>query len=76
MWASLERGVPTINGYSGNKPRGWEPLSDPDIEEECDFLCLAVLLRRWLAESGVEQGRVGWVGGAEDWRAEAVSVPR
>ena len=23
MWASMERGVPTINGYSGNEPPGW-----------------------------------------------------
>lgn len=23
MWAALDRGVPTINGYSGNAPPGW-----------------------------------------------------
>lgn len=23
MWASMERGVPTINGYSGGEPPGW-----------------------------------------------------
>jgi hypothetical protein len=23
MWASMERGVPTINGYSGNQPPLW-----------------------------------------------------
>jgi hypothetical protein len=23
MWASMERGVPTVNGYSGNEPPGW-----------------------------------------------------
>ncbi|GMU08582.1 hypothetical protein ASNO1_48350 [Corallococcus caeni] len=23
VWASNERGVPTVNGYSGNAPRGW-----------------------------------------------------
>ncbi|RKH59693.1 hypothetical protein [Corallococcus llansteffanensis] len=22
-WASMESGVPTVNGYSGNQPRGW-----------------------------------------------------
>jgi hypothetical protein len=27
MWASMERGMPTLNGYSGNKPPEW-PLSD------------------------------------------------
>jgi hypothetical protein len=71
MWASLACGVPTINGYSGNKPWGWGPLSDPNIEQDCDFLCLGVALHRWLAARGLERGRVGWVGGPEDWRAEA-----
>ena len=23
MWASMERGIPTLNGYSGNQPPGW-----------------------------------------------------
>ncbi|RKH32132.1 hypothetical protein D7Y13_14720 [Corallococcus praedator] len=24
VWASVTRGVPTVNGYSGNAPRGWK----------------------------------------------------
>lgn len=24
IWASAERGVPTLNGYSGNRPPGWQ----------------------------------------------------
>jgi hypothetical protein len=71
MWASLECGVPTINGYSGNRPRGWGPLSDPNIAEECDFLCLAVPLRRWIEQHHLEHARVGWIGGPEDWRTAA-----
>jgi hypothetical protein len=32
MWASLERGIPTLNGYSGNAPPGWalEPVVRAD----------------------------------------------
>jgi hypothetical protein len=32
MWAALERGVPTVNGYSGNVPPGWalEPVIRAD----------------------------------------------
>ncbi|WP_063725005.1 hypothetical protein [Cystobacter fuscus] len=32
MWAALERGVPTVNGYSGNVPPGWalEPVFRAD----------------------------------------------
>ena len=28
MWAGLESGVPTINGYSGGTPVGWRSLED------------------------------------------------
>jgi hypothetical protein len=71
MWAALECGVPTVNGYSGNKPRGWGTLSDPNIEEECDYLCLGVSLGRWISEHGLRREDVRWVGGPEDPRAEA-----
>ena len=40
MWAGLETGVPTINGYSGNFPLLWRGLTDPNVEEECDLICL------------------------------------
>jgi hypothetical protein len=68
MWAGLESGVPTINGYSGNFPRRWRPLTDPNVEVECDVICLESALRRWLGEHGVEPKRVGWVGGPAEWR--------
>ncbi len=28
MWAQMVSGVPTINGYSANCPKGWEPLEN------------------------------------------------
>ncbi len=68
MWAGLESGVPTINGYSGNFPLLWRRLTDPNVEEECDLNCLEFPLRRWIGKHGLDAERVGWVGGPADWR--------
>jgi len=68
MWAGLESGVPTINGYSGNFPLRWRRLTDPNVELECDLICLELSLRRWIGEHGLDPERVGWVGGPADWR--------
>ena len=70
MWAGLESGVPTINGYSGNFPVLWRGLTDPKIELECDMICLEFPLRRWIDEHGLDPQRVGWVGGPADWRSD------
>jgi hypothetical protein len=42
MWVSLETGVPTINGYSGRLPPGWD---FDDLSDEAD---VDDLLKRWL----------------------------
>jgi hypothetical protein len=78
MWASLESGVPTINGYSGNYPPGWLPLHDSNIQEECQALCLEASLREWASARGLPLERIGWIGGPEGWRerhARAVPFP-
>jgi len=41
MLAGLERGVPTLNGYSGNTPPGWD-LSEPQLTTRAQ-------LEQWLA---------------------------
>jgi hypothetical protein len=69
MWAGLESGVPTINGYSGNFPFRWRRLTDANVELECDLICLELSLRRWIGEHDLDADRVGWVGGPEDWRS-------
>lgn len=33
MWASLEAGIPTANGYSSNLPPGWDPLMAHELAE-------------------------------------------
>jgi len=47
MWASLESGVPTLNGYSGTEPPGWDldGLKRPDYQERVD---------RWVHATGLD----------------------
>ncbi|MEO8879816.1 MAG: hypothetical protein ABI446_05420 [Gemmatimonadaceae bacterium] len=46
MWASMEHGVPTINGYSGGEPPGWsfEDIRVRSAEQES---VIVVALARW-----------------------------
>jgi hypothetical protein len=38
MWASMETGIPTLNGYSGNKPPKWNlVLGEPYLERWLDY---------------------------------------
>lgn len=49
MWASMERGVPTINGYSGNEPPGWR-FYDVRIHPGDGTLApMIVAVRAWAA---------------------------
>jgi len=60
MWASLQNGVPTLNGYSGNGPPGWpfhEAVMDSPAEEEK----IGKSLDAWSETHGLERGRVCWV---------------
>jgi hypothetical protein len=60
MWAQLERGVPTINGYSGNPPPGWAfsdlRLRTPEHERD-----LSTALDVWTARWGMDRARVCWI---------------
>jgi hypothetical protein len=59
MWASLLTGVPTINGYSGYSPPGWEGFyfidSDPEVDPEA-------VLTEWVQSRGLEHNRVQRLG--------------
>jgi len=59
MMASLESGVPTINGYSGGTPPGWRfeglslaPPDSPHVEAQLDA---------WCREKGLDRRRVQWI---------------
>lgn len=46
QWASLLSRVPTINGYSGNQPKGWD-LFQNAINKEVDFTRIYSNLFNW-----------------------------
>ncbi len=68
MWAGLERGVPTINGYSGNSPQGYAAglssnvISGPDEERR-----LSRELERWIARHGLDRSRFCWIKSGVDY---------
>jgi hypothetical protein len=68
MWAGMERGVPTVNGYSGNYPRDWYNLYFCHVEDDCELYCLDTALLRWLEPRGVAPECIDWIGGPEEWR--------
>jgi hypothetical protein len=63
MWASLDRGVPTINGYSGHSPRDWADFFQVDFEGIPGFqLEVEDVLREWERKRGLSPDRIQWIG--------------
>src|SRR4029077_8722035 len=60
MWASLESGVPTLNGYSGNQPPGWG-LGDTSLYSEQPDPLRAAAIDEWVEWSGLDRSRVCWL---------------
>lgn len=61
MWAGLESGVPTINGYSGNLPPGWLPLFFNRTRSRAEEEVIRVCLYRWCQANGVDATRLCWL---------------
>jgi hypothetical protein len=57
MWASLESGVPTINGYTGFHPEGWN-LGTPTIVSGADEERIEADLARWVERHHLDAARV------------------
>jgi hypothetical protein len=57
MWAAVEAGVPTVNGYSGNEPPGWE-LEDLRDPSGAPAAGLEAALGRWGRARGLREGDV------------------
>jgi hypothetical protein len=60
MWAALTVNVPTLNGYSGNLPRGW-PLNGNRLEPGGDDAALRGAVAAWMGAHGAADRRVCWV---------------
>lgn len=53
MWVALELGIPTLNGYSGNRPPGWE-LRENVVWRDGDPAALQASVDRWARRHGLE----------------------
>jgi hypothetical protein len=61
MWASLDRDVPTINGYSGHAPRDWIDFFNVDVDV---FFRgeLEEVLSAWEEGRGLSPDHIQWIG--------------
>jgi hypothetical protein len=60
MWAELQSGVPTLNGYSGQVPPAW-PLGDVSVAGPLDHERLVAAIREWMGRHPQEIENVCWV---------------
>jgi hypothetical protein len=63
MWASLEMGVPTVNGYSGYYPRPWRRFAEIDTKYG---LSLAATLAEWERGQRLAGGSVQLIDGVTE----------
>ena len=63
MWAGLERGKPTVNGYSGNWPRYWD-FFQIVLRSDEDERRLQRALATWCDVHGIDPGSIAWIRGA------------
>ncbi len=61
MWAAEYAGIPTINGYSGGYPRGWEELYNHRPKNEEDRKRIEFELRQWYHLKGLTIRPDCWV---------------
>lgn len=61
MWAGLEKGVLTLNGYSGNYPPRWEPLHLSKEEPSIRQVKLREWYDRWIRVNALERDGTCWV---------------
>jgi hypothetical protein len=75
MWASIQSGVPTINGYSGSLPAAEQKLiitgSAVSLVKET---ATRAELRKWLARNNVDPGNIAWIADRQDSNASASSI--
>lgn len=60
MWASLERGVPTLNGYTGQMPPGWS-INETNLLIPADAQRVQDAVGAWGRQAGFDASRVCWV---------------
>jgi hypothetical protein len=61
MWAEIQTGVPTVNGYSGAPPPGWLPLYQADVLGDPDLPRVARALKDWATRHSLRIEEIGLV---------------
>lgn len=67
MWAQLETGVPTLNGYSGSAPPGYpDRLGDSAIllSNSSDEVQIDSALRVWMMSNHLSSEKICWIRGS------------
>jgi hypothetical protein len=62
VWAAFQTDVPTINGYSGNLPKGWFGLWENEVLDAASHARLREALDGWTAAHHLDPRRICWVG--------------
>ena len=62
MWAALQTGIPTLNGYSGNLPRGWWDLWENSWVDQQSERRMQEALARWEMFNHLDPTRICWIG--------------
>ena len=60
MWAGLERGIPTLNGYTGQTPPDWD-FDPPSLSAPPDSARIQRALDHWVAIHQLDASRICWV---------------
>jgi hypothetical protein len=66
MWAGIETGIPTINGYPGLTPPGWLPLGEAAVNQKADLDRLGPALWRWARLHGLDAQEICWIHGRNE----------
>jgi hypothetical protein len=60
MWAAVQTGTPTLNGYPSKAPRDW-PFLTPQVRTRADRAAVEAKLQTWCALNGVDPATVARV---------------
>lgn len=61
MWAGIETGVPTVNGYSGAGLPGWSGRYDASVDGPSDRNRIGRALGEWASLNGVNPDKIAWI---------------
>lgn len=74
MWTSLVTGMPTVNGYSGNTPKGWK-LAANSISSEEQESQTALALSDWAKNHHLDANTLCWLQKDLKQEVERIRVP-